>query len=97
MTTPGYRERVNAVEAARVRAVKDWINRYKLDHGCVDCGYRASPVALDFDHTNGKTSNICNLKSIAAVQREIARHACVVRCANCHRIRTHERLHSAGS
>lgn len=38
----------------------------------------------------GKTANIANLKSIRAVKEEIERHKCVVRCANCHRIKSWE-------
>jgi hypothetical protein len=87
---PGHRERVNAAANERIRAVKAWINAYKVDQGCVDCGYRANPVALDIDHMNGKTANIANLKSIEAVKAEIDRHGCVVRCANCHRIKSWE-------
>lgn len=87
---PEYRARRNAVANARMRKVKDWLNAYKVEHGCIDCGYNAHPVALDIDHIDGKTSNVSSLKSIAAIQREMERHACVVRCANCHRIKSHE-------
>ncbi|MGW3847154.1 hypothetical protein [Streptomyces fagopyri] len=84
----GYRERVNAQDVARIRKVKAWIRDYKVTKGCVDCGYKAHHAALEFDHTDGKTANVSALKSIAAVQAEIHRHSCVVRCANCHRIKT---------
>lgn len=72
--------------AARRRA---FINRYKLLVGCVDCGYREHAVALDIDHIDGKTLDIPKLRSIAAIKAEIRRHKCEVRCANCHRVRTH--------
>lgn len=78
----------NAVVNDRARAVKAWIADYKVGHGCIDCGYSAHPAALDIDHMEGKTANISSLKSIAAVEVEIARHKCVVRCANCHRIKS---------
>lgn len=86
----GYRERVNAVDNARIQNVKKWVSDYKVAAGCVDCGYNAHPAALDFDHMEGKTANISALKSIAAVEAEIARHKCVVRCSNCHRIKSWE-------
>jgi hypothetical protein len=86
----GYRERVNQQDAERSRKVKAWIREYKMAQGCVDCGYAAHHVALEFDHTDGKTKNVSWLKSISAVQAEIERHKCVVRCANCHRIKTFE-------
>ena len=87
---PGYRELENIRANDRIRLVKEWINAYKLEHGCIDCGYRSHAVALDFDHTDGKTRNIANLKSIKAVQAEIIRHKCVVRCSNCHRVKSWE-------
>ena len=87
---PGYRERLNAEANARVRKVKDWLSAYKIEHGCVDCGYAEHAVALDFDHMDGKTINLSAAKSIAAAIREIERHAVVVRCANCHRIKSFE-------
>lgn len=90
LTQDGYRERVNAVENARARRVKAWVSNFKLENGCIDCGYAGHPAALDIDHMEGKTANISALKSIAAVEAEIARHKCVVRCANCHRIKSWE-------
>lgn len=79
-----------------------WFNKYQTKHlqavsimkvemGCADCGFNAHPAALDFDHTDGKTRNISTLRSMKAVLEEIERHKCVLRCANCHRIKTAER------
>lgn len=87
---PEYRARVNAKANERARKVKEWINDFKVQSGCVDCGYNEHPVALDIDHMDGKTRNISTLRSIAAVIAEIERHQCVVRCANCHRIKSLE-------
>ena len=87
---PGYRERTNSVANERIRVVKAWIADYKITRGCVDCGYNAHPAALDIDHMDGKTADISSLKSVAAVEAEIQRHKCVVRCANCHRIKSWE-------
>jgi len=56
--------------------------------GCVDCGER-DPVVLDFDHVGPKRASVAHLvrdHGLAALRKEIAQ--CVVRCANCHRIRT---------
>lgn len=85
---PDRKARYNAAANTRIRSVKEWISAYKTGHGCVDCGYNAHPAALDIDHMAGKTANISALKSIAAVRAEIDRHKCVVRCANCHRIKS---------
>jgi hypothetical protein len=66
----------------------------KQEMGCIDCGYDADPVALQFDHVKGiKLFNIAESSSmtggIKRLQTELAK--CVVRCANCHAIRTQER------
>jgi hypothetical protein len=89
---PGYRKKVNTAVNERAKRVREWVNTYKLEHGCVDCGYKEHFVALEFDHVKGEKSfNVCNSKSITQAQKEIEK--CDVRCANCHAIRTWERFH----
>lgn len=90
LTRDGYRAETNAAANERIRAVKQWVAEYKLAQGCIDCGYNEHAVALDIDHVNGKTNDIHKLKSIGAVRAEIDRHSCVVRCANCHRVKSWE-------
>jgi hypothetical protein len=62
----------------------------KCEVGCVDCGYDVNPLALDFDHLGDKLFGISQgtMRNIKRLQEEISK--CVVRCANCHRIRTHK-------
>jgi hypothetical protein len=65
------------------------LNIIKQEMGCIDCGYDTNTVALDFDHVNGNKLFAIGqdiLRSIKSIQRELEK--CVVRCANCHRIRT---------
>jgi hypothetical protein len=82
-------------EQARRRVVLDqWLSGIKLASGCVDCGYKEHPRALDFDHIGtDKTANVGvmvhNRVARAVVLAEIAK--CEVVCANCHRIRTWKR------
>lgn len=90
MANPQTRAAYNRVARERARMIKDWLSAYKLASGCIDCGYRGHPAALDIDHVEGKTANVSELKSITAIQAEIERHKCVVRCANCHRIKSWE-------
>lgn len=71
--------------------VRQFLADYKLEDGCVDCGYKEHHAALDFDHVRGEKSiNVCNARSISAAKKEIEK--CEVVCANCHRIRTYMRL-----
>lgn len=92
------RERINAQNrasrASRCAELKARVDSIKLDSGCVDCGYNFSSVALDFDHIKGdKIDNVSQMiykpDTWAHIQEEIDK--CVVRCSNCHRIKTHKK------
>lgn len=67
---------------------REWMQQEKLKCGCIDCGYNKHPAALDFDHVRGKKRfEVSKIKrSLKALKAEIAK--CVVRCSNCHRIKT---------
>jgi len=71
-----------------------WLVAYLQTHPCVDCGHRDIRV-LEFDHRDRETKvkDVAVLATegygLARVQAEIEK--CDVRCANCHRIRTHQR------
>jgi hypothetical protein len=88
---PSKVKATNAKQRERYKPVQAAINALKLKMGCCDCGYNTNPVALDFDHVRGKkTFNVCyltyNLKrALAEIEK------CELRCANCHRIATHNR------
>lgn len=74
----------------RAKNVKKFLADYKLQKGCVDCGYNKHHSALDFDHLADKSFNVCFAKSISQAKEEIKK--CEVVCSNCHRIRTYNRL-----
>lgn len=75
-----------------VKETRLWLLAYLREHPCVDCGNTDVRV-LEFDHRDSATKlrDISTLASegfgLAKVQAEI--NQCDVRCANCHRIRTH--------
>lgn len=69
---------------------RDVAYEYLVMHPCVDCG-EPDPVVLDFDHVDPKTKlwtigKMLSRQASPAIEREIEK--CVVRCANCHRMRT---------
>lgn len=76
------------------REAVEFLHEYKLKHGCVDCGYKAHPEALDFDHLPGAVKSFtigsAVRKSKDELLAEIAK--CEVVCANCHRVRTRRRM-----
>lgn len=63
---------------------------YKLRHPCVDCG-EPDPIVLDFDHFRDKIAHVSRMvgtgRPWTTIEAEIAK--CEVRCANCHRRKTH--------
>lgn len=79
-----------AVQRRYTEKRRAWMQDEKLRRGCIDCGYNEHPAALDFDHIEGEKRFAVSKvsRSLEALKAEIAK--CVVRCANCHRIRTSE-------
>lgn len=78
---------------AKVIGTQFKVAQYKLEKGCIDCGYNTNSIALDFDHLRDKEFNISSAArsnmNPEKLWAEIAK--CVVRCANCHRIITKTR------
>ena len=89
-----YIDKADKRNAAVRQEVRALVERYLLDHPCLDCG-NTDPRVLEFDHVRGtKKYNISEMQnqrfSVKALFEEIAK--CEVRCANCHRIKTHQQL-----
>lgn len=90
--TPAKQQRVLQAARDQHAAIRAWLEEYKCGHGCVDCGYNAHAEALQFDHEGEKSAAISQLRSsIPRMLEEIERGRCVVRCANCHAVKTRER------
>lgn len=94
-------KRREGVKAAAKRARernKAFVATYLASHPCVDCD-EADPVVLEFDHVRGeKRMDVGRMASSVGVgletlKAEIAK--CDVRCANCHRRKTHARRQAA--
>ena len=89
-TRPDMRDKQRIGARTRARDLRHFLNEIKTSRGCVDCGYREHPAALDFDHVSGKKERLVSFaKSKAQALAEI--NKCEVRCSNCHRVRTWER------
>lgn len=88
-----YKANARRRQRAIVTGNKEWLLEYLLNHPCVDFG-ESDPIVLEFDHRDGATkiAAVSSLArsgySLSAVQNEVAQ--CDVRCANCHRRRTHQ-------
>lgn len=57
---------------------------------CQDCGVKYPHYVMEFDHTGDKKSNISELASRKASQKQLWEEIskCDVVCANCHKVRT---------
>lgn len=86
-----HRDATASARRSSIAERQEWVDAYKLEHGCADCGYDKHPKALDFDHSvpslkRANVSYLLRYASLADVRAEIAK--CQVLCSNCHRIKT---------
>ena len=68
---------------------KQFLDEYKLQKGCKNCGFNSHACSLDFHHIDDKTENVSrlskNCNSIKKLTEEV--NKCIILCANCHRIK----------
>lgn len=91
-----YAELDKSRKNANAKKIRDrqrqLLRNIKSETGCVDCGIKDYRV-LDFDHTRGTKyldlSLMVGSYSDERLLDEVGK--CDVRCANCHRVITHER------
>jgi len=79
----------------RLKLKREFVDR--LGGKCIDCGYSAHLAALDFDHIDPSTKSFNIATALATKDYYIVRDEvdkCVLRCANCHRIRSHNEGHT---
>lgn len=79
--------------------IKERLDKYKLEKGCIQCGYNKCSEALDFDHIgNNKTDCVSNMMrhglAWSTILAEIDK--CELVCSNCHRERTVKRRNNCG-
>lgn len=86
------KEKTNAFFRRRYRDNQEFVQKYKIKSGCVDCGYNKHHAGLEFDHIfprkRGTVSSLLG-RSLKVIKEEIK--MCEVVCGTCHGIRTWER------
>jgi hypothetical protein len=94
-TDPEFRAyRIAITRPAQMRLYQQrrlWISGYKLMMGCLDCGYREHPFALQFDHRENKEFGIGARANLSPAKLWAEMQKCDIRCANCHASKTAER------
>jgi hypothetical protein len=83
---------------SKVEQLRALTKRLKEEHPCADCGEHYPYYVMDFDHVRGvKEFEVriatASRKGWSRIYAEIAK--CDIVCANCHRVRTWDRMHSA--
>lgn len=81
---------------AKKAEISDFLRKYKEFHGCKDCKKKFPYYVLDFDHRDPHTkkfqpARLAQNNSWDKMLEEI--NKCDVVCANCHRVRSHEKQH----
>ena len=90
----------NMAEYMRTRYAKnaEIVRNFKLEKGCLDCGYNSHHAGLEFDHREGRDGGrtVAGMmgKSIKKIFEEIDK--CDVVCSTCHSIRTWNRRQNLG-
>lgn len=87
-TNPARQKKIREVALRNRETNRKWIRQYKVDKGCIDCGYNAHWAALQFDHLRDKEFNVSGMLKygLTKIKQEIEK--CEVVCSNCHSIRT---------
>lgn len=89
-----YKQRARRDSKKNFYRNRELLLEYLHSHPCVDCGNN-NPLVLHFDHLKDKKYNISRMMgtySWNTVLKEIEK--CEVRCANCHMIKTAEKIGS---
>lgn len=81
-----------AIQLTTARKLQQVANAVKMEKGCLDCGYRLHPSALQFDHIPDRGKKLKAVSKFTDAKKMRAEMLkCEVRCANCHFIKTMER------
>lgn len=87
------KQRIRDKRNANVRYTQE----FKQLKGCLDCGENYPYWMLELDHCRGEKLDNVSAMGLVTMEVLIAEIAkCDVVCANCHRIRTYNRLVSSG-
>lgn len=72
-----------------------WIDKYKMNKGCEECGYAKHSAALQFAHLdrNTKIGYVKEMITHSLKRLVNEMRKCRILCANCHAIETNVNKH----
>jgi len=86
---------IKKLKAKSTAKKRKYLLEYLLKNPCIDCGEK-NVLVLEFDHRENKINDISGMirgeNGYASMVSEIKK--CDVRCANCHRAKTHKEQNS---
>lgn len=91
--TDEYRLRNSTRQTELRKKKREYVEKYKQDKTCADCG-NDDPRVFEFDHIYpGKYKHVSTLCNQGYGLKQLAKEIelCEIVCANCHRIRTYDR------
>lgn len=88
-------KKLDKKERYRKRKQAKWA-KYKVEHGCSNCGYDEHPSAIEWHHVGGRdgltvSDLIAQTYGEERISKEIDK--CILLCSNCHNIETHGDLY----
>jgi Asp/Glu/hydantoin racemase len=86
-----YKKSIYTSKKRRLKIIQEIVFNYLSLNPCVDCGI-TDVVVLEFDHKSNKEFNIGEAIKQGTSHKRILNEItkCEVRCANCHKRKTHQ-------
>jgi transcription elongation factor Elf1 len=77
-------EKARERTAKYVKKRQEFIDNYKAENGCSECGYKKNLAALHFHHLDSamKELQISSSQGLPRIKKEMEK--CIILCANCH-------------
>ncbi len=88
-----YKARARAHDRRESERVRNYIAAFLAENPCADCG-ESDLIVLEFDHRDSSAKDFAignaNSLNMSLNRVKIEIEKCDVRCANCHRRKTHQ-------
>lgn len=80
--TPIVRKKKKTLNKELTTKRKKFLENYKKDRICLNCGWNKHTEILQFHHNGEKERNVSEIRTINKIKEEIKK--CILLCPNCH-------------